>query len=41
MDFQFDKKIDYLGYAHSTYLKLFDLCYYVLEDTNAEVNVMQ
>jgi hypothetical protein len=40
-DFQFDKKLDYLGYAHSTYLKLFDLCYYVLEDTNAEVSIMQ
>jgi hypothetical protein len=32
-NFQFDKKIDYLFYAHSTYLKLFDLCYFILQDT--------
>jgi hypothetical protein len=31
-NFQFDKKIDYLSYAHFTYLKLFDLCYFVLKD---------
>jgi hypothetical protein len=32
-NFQFDNRIDYLSYAHSTYLKLFDLCYFVLQDT--------
>jgi len=36
-DFKFETHIDYLGYANSTYLKLFDLCYYVLENTHSEV----
>jgi hypothetical protein len=35
--FSFDKHIDYLGYAHSTYLKLVDLCFYILKDTCSEV----
>ena len=35
--FSFDKHIDYLGYAHSTYLKLVDLCFYILQDTNLEL----
>ena len=36
-NFKFETHIDYLGYAHATYLKLFDLCYYVLKDTYSEV----
>jgi hypothetical protein len=35
-DFTFDKHRDYLGYAHSTYVKLVDLCLYVLNDTLSE-----
>jgi len=37
--FSFDKNIDYLGYAHSTYLKLVDLCYYILKDTYSEMSL--
>lgn len=36
-DFKFDIHLDYLGYAHETYLKLFDLCFYMLKDTLSEV----
>ena len=36
-NFRFDSHIDYLGYAHSTYLKLFELYRYVLTDTYSEV----
>jgi len=35
--FSFDKHIDYLGYAHSTYLKIVDLCSYILRDTHSEL----
>lgn len=36
-NFNFENHIDYLGYAHSTYLKLLNLCLYILKDTHLEL----
>ena len=35
--FKFDDHIEYLTYAHKTYVRLLDLCLYVLNDTQREV----
>jgi hypothetical protein len=39
-NFTFDNHVDYLGYAHSTYLKLLNLCLYILRDTSSEFKNM-